>query len=106
MFFFLTSPGSVYYQMIDAWEFLQNAEIDILRWPARSPDLNPIENVWDNMGRQVQQRGMPCRTLQQLENLFPEIWNSLTQEYIQNLFEGLPRRILPVIRARGGNNRF
>ncbi|KAL3273661.1 hypothetical protein HHI36_015091 [Cryptolaemus montrouzieri] len=80
-------------------EFLQNAEIDILRWPARSPDLNPIEHVWDNMRWQTQQRKMPCRALQQLENLLLEIWNSVTQEYMQNLFEGLPRRILAVFRA-------
>ncbi|KAL3280355.1 hypothetical protein HHI36_017844 [Cryptolaemus montrouzieri] len=54
-------------------EFLQNAEIDILRWPARSPDLNPIEHVWDNMRWQIQPRRMPCRTLQQLENLLPDL---------------------------------
>jgi transposase len=33
--------------------FLQQAEIEILHWPARSSDLNPIEHVWDTMGRRL-----------------------------------------------------
>ncbi|GFX48341.1 hypothetical protein TNCV_4613391 [Trichonephila clavipes] len=38
---------------------LDSEGIQRLVWPARSPDLNPIENVWDALGRQVAGRNYP-----------------------------------------------
>ncbi|GFV16966.1 hypothetical protein TNCV_2317961 [Trichonephila clavipes] len=38
---------------------LDSEGIQRLVWPARSPDLNPIENVWDALGRQVDGRNYP-----------------------------------------------
>lgn len=34
-------------------EYLRTVEINVMGWPARSPDLNPIEHVWDKLGRQI-----------------------------------------------------
>ncbi|GBN94937.1 hypothetical protein AVEN_233208-1 [Araneus ventricosus] len=35
-------------------EFLENEDIRRMKWPARSPDPNPIEHVWEAQGRQLQ----------------------------------------------------
>jgi transposase len=67
-------------------------------WPARSPDLNPIEHVWDMVGRRVKVRTpAPAAIIQECQEI--------DQAVIQDLFEGMPRRMEAVIQARGGNIR-
>ncbi|KAL0147803.1 hypothetical protein M9458_056880 [Cirrhinus mrigala] len=41
-------------------QFLQDEGIDAMDWPARSPDLNPIEHIWDIMSRSIHQRHVAC----------------------------------------------
>ena len=41
-------------------EFLRGNAIETIPWPARSPDINPIEHVWDILGRQVRNRDPFC----------------------------------------------
>ncbi|GFV84506.1 hypothetical protein TNCV_2481201 [Trichonephila clavipes] len=52
---------------------LNSDGIQRLVWPARSPDLNPIENVWDALGRQVAGRNYPPTNKNTLIRALPEI---------------------------------
>ncbi|GFU98893.1 transposable element Tcb1 transposase [Trichonephila clavipes] len=70
-----------------------------LPWPARSPDLSPIEHIWDHLGRRV---GHPT-SLNELEARLQQIWNQMSQDIIQNLYASMPDRIASCIRARGGS---
>ena len=76
--------------------------VDTIPWPARSPDLSPIEHVWDQIGRQLQ----PSTGLQQLERQLLQLWDNLPQENIRRLYDSMPDRITGCIKARGGATRY
>ncbi len=86
--------------------FLEEAGIATMEWPACSPDLNPIEHVWDKMGRRLRARTTPVNSLAELESALVEEWNNIPQEDIQALIDSMPRRCEAVIRALGGNTRY
>ncbi|GFU52846.1 transposable element Tcb1 transposase [Trichonephila clavipes] len=71
--------------------------IQRLVWPARSTDLNPIENVWDALGRQVAGRNYPPTNKNTLIRALTEEWDKLPQQLLDNvvqsmLHEGILRR--------------
>ncbi|GFW84105.1 transposable element Tcb1 transposase [Trichonephila clavipes] len=72
--------------------------VTTLPWPARSSDLSPIEHTWDHLGRRV-----GPTSLNALEVRLQQIWNEMSQEFIQNLYASMPDRITSCIRVRGGS---
>ncbi|UYV73888.1 hypothetical protein LAZ67_11001272 [Cordylochernes scorpioides] len=68
-----------------------------LPWPARSPDLSPIEQIWDVMGRRLQPSWNADYLARQLET----IWQEIPQHTIWNLYQSMTRRVAACIQARG-----
>ncbi|GFW60245.1 transposable element Tcb1 transposase [Trichonephila clavipes] len=77
--------------------------VTTLPWPARSPDLSPIEPIWYHLGWRV---GLPTSFLNELEARLQQIWNEMSQDIIQNLYASMPDRISSCIRARGGSTGY
>ncbi|GFV15147.1 transposable element Tcb1 transposase [Trichonephila clavipes] len=73
--------------------------VTTLPWPALSPDLYPIEHIWDHLRRRV---GHPT-SLNELKARLRQIWNEMSEDIIQNLYVSMPDRIASCIRARGGS---
>ncbi|RZC39539.1 DDE 3 domain containing protein, partial [Asbolus verrucosus] len=71
-------------------EWLEQANVNLLPWPPRSPDLSPIEHVWDMMGRRLSNLAHPPQTLQQLRHEIQVIWDTLSQEEISHLLRSMP----------------
>jgi transposase len=86
--------------------YLHDVRIDTMNWPARSPDLNPIEHLWDVVGKQVRARRDELVSLQELRRVVQEEWDNTPQEEIQHLIESMPRRLEAVIKARCGNTKY
>lgn len=86
--------------------FKEELGIRTLKWPSRSPDMNPIEHVWSYMKRIIQNHGNPPQTLQQLQNAMVECWDQTPQPFIRRLICGMPRRISSLLNARGGHTRY
>ncbi|GFX88763.1 hypothetical protein TNCV_1558081 [Trichonephila clavipes] len=68
---------------------LDSEGIQRLVWPARSPDLNPIENVWDALGRQVAGRNYPPTNKNTLIPAHTEEWDKLPQELLDNVVQSM-----------------
>ncbi|GFV82660.1 transposable element Tcb2 transposase [Trichonephila clavipes] len=64
-----------------------------LVWPARSPDLNPIENVWDALGRQVAGRNYPPTNKNTLIRALTEEWDKLPQQLLDNVVQSMKKVI-------------
>ena len=73
-----------------------------LDWPAQSPDLNPIENLWDELDRRLRARSSCPTTKSDLTNALLEEWSKIPINTLLNLVESLPRRVEAVIATKGG----
>ncbi|GFU76023.1 uncharacterized protein TNCV_1540011 [Trichonephila clavipes] len=78
-------------------------DIQRLVWPARSPDLNPIENVWDALGRQVAGRNYPPTNENTLIRALTEEWDKLPQQLLDNVVQSMVRRVECCITLHGGH---
>jgi transposase len=87
-------------------QYLNEVGIVTLPWPARSPDMNPIEHVWDELGRRIRHRENIPETIPSLRIALQEEWEQLPQDVIANLIRSVPRRLETLIAARGGNTRY
>ncbi|GFV53029.1 transposable element Tcb2 transposase [Trichonephila clavipes] len=74
--------------------------------PAYSPDMSPIEHVWDLVGRRLARDPCPAASKEKHLLRIQAIWNSLPQADIQNLFDSMLRRIAALIAARNGYTKY
>ena len=73
--------------------FFQRRWVSLLSWPARSPDMSPIEHVWDMVDRRLIHQGPPAPTLDALWIHIQTACRDIPQEDIQGLLDSMPRRI-------------
>ena len=89
-----------------AQDWFDDNNIQVLSWPAQSPNLNPIEHLWEHLKRCLQQYPTPFRGVHELWNRVSEKWNAIPPEVCQNLIESMPRRIEAVLKAKGGHTKY
>ncbi|GFV38310.1 transposable element Tcb2 transposase [Trichonephila clavipes] len=82
---------------------LDSEGIQCLVWPARSPNLNPIENVWDALGRQVAGRNYPPTNKNTLIRALTEEWDKLPQQLLDNAVQSMVRRVECCFTLHGGH---
>ncbi|GFW04200.1 transposable element Tcb2 transposase [Trichonephila clavipes] len=100
-------PGAIFHQdnahphtARVAQDFLRHFQT--LPWPARSPDLSPVEHVWDQLKRQMPS----CHSVHDLELAVQDLWAHLPRDNIRCLINSLPDRVAACIAAGGGPTRY
>ncbi|GFW44234.1 transposable element Tcb2 transposase [Trichonephila clavipes] len=84
-------------------ELLESEDITRMDWLAYSPDLNPIEQVWDVWGRRIAARLYHPENTQQLKQMLIEECALLPQEMLHQLVLSMRRRCEATIAVRGGH---
>ncbi len=70
-------------------QLLEAENIPVLAWPAYSPDMSPIEHVWDALDRRIRQCVPVHANIQQLRTAIEEEWTNITQATINNLINSM-----------------
>lgn len=106
-------PGAVFQQdnarahvSQTAQAFFSAQQVSLLPWPAYSPDMSPIEHVWDFIGRRLARTAGGAHSKTELWRQVEAIWNAIPQDYIQNLYYSMPRRVQALIAQRGGHTKY
>lgn len=80
-------------------DFMKLKKIRVLDWPSQSPDLNPIEHLWDHLERQMANRKPANQAA--LFDLIKEKWEQISIDVLISLVDSMPRRCQEVIDAKG-----
>ena len=73
-------------------DYLNNVGVQRMEWPANSPDLNPLEHLWDQLGRAVRARTTNTSTVADQTRFLNEEWNAIPQRRITRLVCSMRRR--------------
>ena len=84
--------------------WLEDHGIEVLPWPANSPDFNPIKNLWGLVKRRMSKE-RPS-TQEKLKGAIQRAWSSVTHEDCYRLVSSMPRRIQAVIAAKGAATKY
>ncbi|GFT47136.1 hypothetical protein TNCV_3747821 [Trichonephila clavipes] len=89
---FFMDDNAPCHRTVAAEQLLESEDIERMDWPARSPDLNPIEHVWDFLGRRLAARTLPPVTIRELRLALQDEWAAMPQQLIDTLILSMGRR--------------
>ena len=85
-------------------KFLADHNIDAMDWPGNSPDLNPIENAWNHMKKEVE-KARPT-SISSLKDKLKKLWITMDASYFENLATSMPRRLQMVLKTKGNMTKY
>jgi len=87
-------------------DYLAEKEVTRMKWPAQSPDLNPIENVWGYLKQQIRKRRTYPKNKDDLFAILSKLWDELPQEYLMDLACTMSNRVLAVEENKGRHTKY
>lgn len=86
---------------------LAAATIETTSHPPYSPDLNPIENIWDWIKDYISQRyGSMVIALDDMKFVIQDAWDAVPKWLLESLVNSMPERVAEVIRQQGGPTHY
>lgn len=80
--------------------------VETIKWPANSPDLNPMEQIWYTLKDAVQHKRVRPSSIHAMVEIVKEEWANVGEDFLNKLCSSMPKRIQAVIDANGGHTRY
>jgi hypothetical protein len=87
-------------------EALTELQLNVLDWPSQSPDLNPIEHFWNHVANEMKRKTGPLQSKNELCDELQKILAETNRDLCRKLIGTMPRRIIDVIKAKGGYTKW
>jgi hypothetical protein len=87
-------------------QWIENSRVPKLQWPPQSPDLNPIENSWEELDRKVRKHKPLPKSRDDLWQILQEEWSKLDQDIYNKLVDSMPDRVSKVIISKGNPTKY
>lgn len=79
-------------------DWFTKEKINVLPWPSRSPDLNPMENLWGILCRKVYANNKQFLSANELEVAIVNEWHNISESELKRLVTSVKNRVFEVIR--------
>ena len=86
--------------------WFEEHNMEVLEWPAQSPDLNPIEHLWCHLKKKLAGYENPPKGIEELWERVQTEWEGIEPSMCQKLIESMPSRVEAVYRAKGGYTKY
>lgn len=86
--------------------WFSSKNIAVLQWPACSPDVNPMENVWGILSNRVYSENRQYPDVAALKTAILEEWERISEIEINNLVQSMQNRVFALIQNKGGRIRY
>lgn len=90
-----------YFTQLSNWFHEDDNEFSVLQWPHRSPDLNPIQHLWDVAEQEIHSMNLQLRNLLKLCDAIMATWTRISKVCFQHLVESMSQKNEAVLRAKG-----
>uniref|UniRef100_A0A8C5M1K7 Transposase n=1 Tax=Leptobrachium leishanense TaxID=445787 RepID=A0A8C5M1K7_9ANUR len=93
-------------RIVQEWFQEHEGEFTLLQWPPESPDLNPIDYLWEEVERAIRQLVPQPSNLTELDSAIHQAWCKIPRITFQHLVKSMPRRIAAALKAQGGPTKY
>jgi DDE superfamily endonuclease len=98
--------GAPYHTSGMTTAYLKALQIQVMKWPGQSPDLNPIENLWRIIKLRISKRRHRIRNIKEMERVIREEWDKLTPADWERCIKSMQKRCRLVIMTKGGSIKY
>ena len=87
-------------------QFLTANNVTVMEWPSMSPDLSPIEHIWDELDRRVRAHPNQPTNLPQLQATLLQEWNNLPNNIVRRYIRSMRNCCRAVINSNSGHTGY